>query len=197
MAEDPAPARGRKRSEQTRLAILAAAYELTLEVGFAGVTVEGVAKRAGAGKQTVYRWWATKADVLLEALALKADLTVSTADQGSFEAEVDAFLRDSAALLAVPGVVPVLRSLMAEAQRDTDFRHRFQDGFLTRRRAAFETVVARAAARGDKPVHLTAALAADLVFGLIWYRVLATERLLGEDDITAVRRLLSEQPGEE
>jgi hypothetical protein len=86
---------------------------------------------------------------------------------------------------------------MAEAQRDADFRRRFQDGFLTRRRAAFETVVARAAARGDKPVHLTSALAADLVFGLIWYRVLATERLLGEDDITAVRRLLSEQPGEE
>jgi AcrR family transcriptional regulator len=191
------PARGRKRSEQTRLAILTAAYELTTEVGFPDLTIEGIAARAGAGKQTVYRWWPTKADVLLEALALKADLKVSTADQGSFDAELDAFLRDSAALMAFPGVVPVLRSLMAEAQRDADFRRRFQDGFLSKRRAALETIVERASARGDKPPHLTAAFAADLVFGLIWYRVLATERLLGQDDITAVRRLLNEHPGQE
>ncbi|MGW2380135.1 TetR/AcrR family transcriptional regulator [Streptomyces sp. NPDC001658] len=191
------PTRGRKRSEQTRLAILTAAYELTTEVGFPDLTIEGIAARAGAGKQTVYRWWPTKADVLLEALALKADLKVSIADQGSFDTELDTFLRDSAALMAFPGVVPVLRSLMAEAQRDADFRHRFQDGFLTKRRAALETVVERAAARGDKPVHLTAAFAADLVFGLIWYRVLATERLLDQDDITAVRRLLNGHSGEE
>ncbi|MER7923741.1 TetR/AcrR family transcriptional regulator [Streptomyces sp. NPDC096057] len=191
------PARGRRRSEQTRLAILTAAYELTTEVGFPDLTIEGIAARAGAGKQTVYRWWPTKADVLLEALALKADLKVSTADRGSFDAELDAFLRDSAALMAFPGVVPVLRSLMAEAQRDADFRRRFQDGFLVKRRAALETLVERAAARGDKPAHLTGDFAADLVFGLIWYRVLATERLLGQDDITAIRRLLNEQPGEE
>ncbi|MFI9778586.1 TetR/AcrR family transcriptional regulator [Streptomyces sp. NPDC051956] len=191
------PARGRKRSEQTRLAILTASYELTTEVGFPDLTIEGIAARAGAGKQTVYRWWPTKADVLLEALALKADLKVSTADQGSFDAELDAFLRDSAALMAFPGVVPVLRSLMAEAQRDADFRRRFQDGFLIKRRAALETIVDRAAARGDKPAHLTAAFTADLVFGLIWYRVLATEILLGQDDITAIRRLLNEHPGEE
>lgn len=191
------PARGRKRSEQTRLAILAAAYELTTEVGFPDVTIEGIAARAGAGKQTVYRWWPTKADVLLEALALKADLKVSTADQGSFDAELDAFLRDSAALMAYPGVAPVLRSLMAEAQRDAEFRRRFQDGFLNRRRAALEIVVERAAVRGDKPVDLTAAFAADLVFGLIWYRILATERLLDHNDITAIRRLLNEHPGEE
>ena len=191
------PARGRRRSEQTRLAILTAAYELTIEVGFPDLTVEGIAARAAAGKQTVYRWWPTKADVLLEALVLKADLEVSTADRGSLDLELDAFLRDSAALMAVPGVVPVLRSLMAEAQRDADFRRRFQDGFLARRRAALETVVERAATRGDKPAHLTPALAADLVFGLVWYRVLATERLLGDEDITALRRLLTGVPGEE
>jgi AcrR family transcriptional regulator len=191
MAGATTSARGRKRSEQTRLAILTAAYELTTEVGYQDLTVEGIAARARAGKQTVYRWWPTKADVLLEALALKADLKVSTADQGSFETELEAFLRDSAALMAFPGVVPVLRSLMAEAQRDSDFRRRFQDGFLFKRRAALETIVERAAARGDKPAHLTATFAADVVFGLIWYRVLATERLLDQEDVTAIQRLLT------
>ena len=86
---------------------------------------------------------------------------------------------------------------MAEAQRDADFRRRFQDGFLNKRRAALETIVDRAAARGDKPAHLTAAFAADLVFGLIWYRVLATEQLLDQNDITAIRDLLNAHPGKE
>jgi AcrR family transcriptional regulator len=184
-------ASGRRRNEEARLAILTAAYELTAELGYQDVTVERIAARAGSGKQTVYRWWPTKADVLLEALVLKADLKVSTADQGSFAAELDTFLRDSAALMAFPGVVPILRSVMAEAQRDPEFRARFQEGFLAKRRAALETVVDRAEARGDRPARLTTGLAADLVFGLIWYRVLATERLLEPGDVDAVRDLLT------
>lgn len=190
-------ARGRKRSEETRRAILTAAYELTVEVGYAELTIEGIAARAGSGKQTVYRWWPTKADVLLEALALKADLNVSVADHGSFDADLQAFLGDSAALLAIPGVAPVLRSLMAEAQHEADFRCRFQQGFIAKRRAALEGVVERAGRRGDAPAHLTPGLVADLVFGLIWYRIMATERLIGTDDVTAIRLLLTPDPSEE
>jgi AcrR family transcriptional regulator len=194
MPDTTTPPRGRRRSEQTRLAILTAAYELTVEVGYAELTIEGIAARAGSGKQTVYRWWPTKADTLLEALALKADLEVSTADQGSFRKELRAFMKDSARLMAFPGVVSVLRSLMGEAQRDPDFRRRFQDGFLAKRRAVVETLVERASARGDKPAYLTTALAADVIFGLIWYRVLATDNLLTDCDITGIERLLT-QPG--
>jgi AcrR family transcriptional regulator len=194
MTGSPTSPRGRKRSEQTRLAILTATYELTTEVGYQDLTIEGIAARAGAGKQTVYRWWPTKADVLMEALALKADLGVSVADQGSFEADLGVFLRDSAVLLEHPGVVPVLRSLMSEAQRDPDFRRRFQEGFLGKRRAAVETLVSRASERGDKPGYLSAGLCADLVFGLIWYRVLATEAALTDQDIAAIQRLLTTIP---
>ncbi|TDP97363.1 TetR/AcrR family transcriptional regulator [Labedaea rhizosphaerae] len=191
MGTPPEQTRGRKRSEQTRLAILTAAYELTTEVGYQDLTIEGIAARAGSGKQTVYRWWSTKADVLLEALALKADLSVTTADQGSFADDVGAFLRDSAVLLARPGVVAVLRSLMSEAQRDQDFRDRFQREFLHKRRGAIDVLVTRAARRGDKPAFLSADLCADLIFGLIWYRVLATEPKLTDQDIAALQRLLS------
>jgi AcrR family transcriptional regulator len=190
MTSPATPVRGRRRSEQTRIAILTAAYELTTEVGYQELTIEGIAARAAAGKQTVYRWWPAKADVLLEALVLKADLGVSTADQGSFETELRVFLADSAALLAHPGVAQVLRSLMGEAQRDPDFRRRFQEGFLLKRRTALESIVERAALRGDKPATLTPSLVADLVFGLIWYRVLATERLLDAHDIADLQTLL-------
>ncbi|MBT2412994.1 TetR/AcrR family transcriptional regulator [Streptomyces sp. ISL-12] len=60
----PAP---RRRSEKSRRAIYDAALALVGEVGYPRTTIEGIAARAGVGKQTIYRWWSSKADVLLEA----------------------------------------------------------------------------------------------------------------------------------
>lgn len=183
--------RGPKRNERARLAILTAAFELVREAGYRGVTIEGIATRAGVGKQTVYRWWSTKADVLLEAGALKADLHVSTADHGSYRSDLEQFLRDSFTLLALPGIPRLLRSLMAEAQIDPDFAVRFREGFLNRRRSALAEVLDRANARGDAPSDQPADLLADVVFGVIWYRVLATERPLDAADVTPLLDLLA------
>ncbi|GAB3613876.1 TetR/AcrR family transcriptional regulator [Humibacter ginsengisoli] len=183
--------RGPKRNERARLAILTASFDLTQEVGYRGLTIEGIAARAGVGKQTVYRWWPTKADVLLEAGALKADLGVSTADSGSYRGDLEQFLRDSFALLAFPGLAGLLRSLMAEAQIDPDFAVRFREGFLDRRRSALIGLLDRARARGDAPGDLPADLLADVVFGVIWYRLLATERPLNATDLAPLLDLLA------
>jgi AcrR family transcriptional regulator len=56
-----------RRSEKSRRAIYDAALTLVGEVGYPKTTIEGIAARAGVGKQTIYRWWSSKADVLLEA----------------------------------------------------------------------------------------------------------------------------------
>lgn len=172
------------------MAILTAAFELTREVGYRGLTIEGIAARAGVGKQTVYRWWPTKADVLLEAGAVKADLRVSVADRGSYRADLEEFFRDSFALLKFPGLEGLLRSLMAEAQLDPEFAARFRSGFLNRRRAALAEISNRAVTRGDAR-RLSGELLADVVFGVIWYRLLATERPLSQSDVTALLDLLA------
>ncbi|WP_328772103.1 TetR/AcrR family transcriptional regulator [Streptomyces sp. NBC_00286] len=65
-SQKPAP-NSTRRSERSRRAIYAAALTLVGEVGYAKTTIEGIAARAGVGKQTIYRWWPSKADVLLEA----------------------------------------------------------------------------------------------------------------------------------
>lgn len=176
------------------MAILTAAFELTRDEGYRNLTIEGIAARAGVGKQTVYRWWPTKADVLLEALATKAQLRVSVADRGAYRDELDEFLRDSFTLLAFPGVTPALRSLMAESQLDPQFALRFRDGFLDKRRAALAEIVARARARGDAPEQMSDDLIADLVFGTIWYRILATDRALDETDLAVLRDLVDPAP---
>ncbi|MCV2395189.1 TetR/AcrR family transcriptional regulator [Actinotalea sp. M2MS4P-6] len=191
MARAEPARRGPKRNETSRRAILTAAFEITRVDGVRNLTVEGIAARAGVGKQTIYRWWPSKTDVLLEALAVTADLRVSVADRGSYRAELTEFLRDSFALLAAPGVGEALRGLMAEAQLDPDFGARFRVDFLERRRAALAEVLDRARARGEAPARLPDDLIADLVFGTIWYRTLATDRTPGEDDAAALLDLLA------
>jgi AcrR family transcriptional regulator len=180
---------GRPRSEASRQAILAAAIELAVETGYAGLTIEGIAARAGVGKQTIYRWWPSKADVLLEAGAVKADRFVPVDDQGSYRADLRAFLRASYAMAGHRQFVDLLRALMAEAQLDRDFGERFRVSFLERRRDALAVITGRARERGDLPARPDPATVADIVFGTIWYRILATTRPLDEawaDDLIAV-----------
>jgi len=180
--------RGRPRSEASRQAILAAALEIAAEAGYAGLTIEGIAARAGVGKQTIYRWWPTKADILLEAGAAKAELRVPVEDRGSYAADLRAFLTASYKMANDGRLADLLRALMAEAQLDPAFGERFRRDFLERRRDALAVIVDRARERGDLPPRPAPAVVADLVFGTIWYRVLATRRRLDKalvDDLVA------------
>ena len=175
-ADDTDPGRrrpGRRRSEGSRDAILLAATELVVEQGYAAVSIEKIAQRAGVGKQTIYRWWPSKGDVLLEALARKVDVHIALPDEGSWAADLRRMLDDSFALAQAPQLGELLRALMVEAQLDPPFGARFRAEFLERRRAAIATLVERARRRGDLPATLTAGFAADVVFGVFWYRLLA------------------------
>jgi AcrR family transcriptional regulator len=172
---------GRKRSEQSRLAILAAAFELAVEVGYANTTLEGIAARSGAGKQTIYRWWPSKADVVLDALATKTDVVVPLPDTGNFRQDLLRFLVSSFTAATRPEFATLLRALMAQAQLDPDFGRRFRTGFLHRRRDTLRVLLDRAAERDELPRGMSADTVADVVFGVIWYRLLATDRPLDEE----------------
>ncbi|MFD0331213.1 TetR/AcrR family transcriptional regulator [Streptacidiphilus monticola] len=65
----------RPRSDAAHRAILDAALALAVEHGYTGVTIKGIAERAGVGRQTVYRWWPTRGAVLLEAMGRSAPPT--------------------------------------------------------------------------------------------------------------------------
>lgn len=163
---------GRKRSSVRRQAILEAALSLLAEHGYGGLTTEAIAARARSGKQTIYRWWPGKADLLLEALLGTADLWVPTADTGSYVSDLRRFLETTFALGEDRRVVEVLRGMMAESLLDPGFAERFREGFLRRRRDALRLVLDRARERGDLPPAPSPELVLDLVFGLVWYRAL-------------------------
>jgi AcrR family transcriptional regulator len=168
MDEQP-PRRGRPRSEAARAAVLAAAVDELLERGYAAVTVEGIAARARVGKQTIYRWWPGKAEVVLEAMLERAARLIRVPDKGSLEADLNAFL---AATFRERGYRPVLIGLMAEALLDPAFAEQFREEFLFGRRAALRTIFEQARARGELAADLDVELLIDVVFGVLWYRVL-------------------------
>lgn len=174
------------------MAILVAAFELVDEVGYAGLTIEGIANRAGCGKQTIYRWWPSRAHVLLEALAVKADLFVTNADHGSYADDLRAFLEDTFRLGRHQRVVDILRVLMAEAQINEEFGRLFRSAFLQRRRDALQVVLDRARTRGDLPPSPAASTVLDIVFGTLWYRILATRRPVGDDLVEELTATLTQ-----
>ena len=162
----------RQRSEESRQAILAAALELLRQHSYREMTTDAIAMAAGVGKQTIYRWWKTKADVVLDALAEHAREVVAP-ETGSLEGDVRAFFEVTVRLVrGSRGSGPVLRGLMAEAQLDAAFAPRFA-AFIETRRAALAAVLARHA-RGTSDIDVMV----DMLFGAMWYRLLVGHRPL-------------------
>jgi AcrR family transcriptional regulator len=149
--------------------VLAAALGLAAEQGPNGLRMEAIARRAGVSKDTLYRWWPSRAEVLLEALAHRGEDTIPVPDTGSLSADLRAFLRATAAA-ADPATQRLLRAVAAEAAADPGFRTLVRDAFLARRRTALAQLLDRAARRGEITAG-QAATSVDLVYGSLWYRL--------------------------
>src|ERR1700722_5464065 len=87
------------RSQEARLPVLEAADDLLAERGFAGVTIEGIAARAGVAKQTIYRWWPSKVEVLLDTLIEDSQESLALPETGSAIEDARQYLRRPARLL--------------------------------------------------------------------------------------------------
>jgi AcrR family transcriptional regulator len=107
-----------RRSQTSRQAILNAALDLVGEVGYARLSIEGIAARAGAGKQTIYRWWPSKGAVLFDALMTLTEGQDAEAaelpDTGDLEADLKAVLRATVDELNEPRYSEPMRALAVE-----------------------------------------------------------------------------------
>jgi AcrR family transcriptional regulator len=162
------------RSEPARLAVLEAADDLLVEHGFAGVTIEGIAAKAGVAKQTIYRWWASKTDILFDALTQDASEFFTVPDTGDLGADLRARLHELATFLTATDAGAVVRALAGQAQHDPVVATRFRSEFLTAQRDLDREPFRRAAARGDLTSGADIELATDLLAGPVYYRVLIT-----------------------
>jgi AcrR family transcriptional regulator len=155
------------------MAILEAADDLLVERGFAGVTIEGIAARAQVAKQTIYRWWTSKTDILFDALAEDA-AEYFTAHDGDLGSDLRHHLRQLAAFLADTDAGAVCRALAGQAQHDPGVAARFRADFVTPQRNRDRAPFRRAQSRGELPDAMDIDLAVDQLVGPVYYRVLVT-----------------------
>ena len=169
------------RSEEARLAVLQASDDLLLERGFANLSVEAIAAKAGVAKQTIYRWWESKTDILFDAFDGDAEEHFRAADHGNLAGDLHDLMRQLAAFLGQADTRAVFRALAGQAQHDQKAEHRFREQVIDRLRIREHIALERAMARGELAPGTDLELALDELTGPVFFRTLLGEGRLGPD----------------
>ncbi|MFB7467162.1 TetR/AcrR family transcriptional regulator [Streptomyces sp. NPDC056224] len=165
-----------RRSDRSRRAILDAALALVGEVGYNKLTIEAIAARAGVGKQTIYRWWPSKAAVLLDAsLALAGDAEAAAdwtgfPDTGDLAADLKYVLRATVDELLDAKYEAPARALTAAGATDPELGARFTERLLEPQLALYEARLRTAREAGQLAPDTDLRLMVEMLLGPLTYR---------------------------
>ncbi|MEW1647948.1 TetR/AcrR family transcriptional regulator [Streptomyces sp. NPDC091219] len=193
----PAPrAAGRPRSATADTAILAATREALVELGWSRLTLGDVAARAGVAKTTLYRRWAGKNELVVDAVAELFD-ELRLPDRGTLAADIEGVVLQFAAILARPEAKSGLMAVVAESTRDDALRERIRTSIVDRQKRLVLEGRARAQARGELPPETdpeeagrTADLIFDVVAGAVVHRTLVSAEPADERWVRSLTQVL-------
>ncbi|WP_372499172.1 TetR/AcrR family transcriptional regulator [Streptomyces somaliensis] len=189
---------GRPRSAAADTAILEATRAALVELGWSGLSMGDVAARAGVAKTTLYRRWAGKNELVVDAVAVLFD-ELELPDRGSLAADVRGVVRQFAALLARPEARTALMAVVSEATRDEPLRERIRVSIVERQKRLVLEGRARARARGELPAAATGReggtdadddLVFDVIAGAVVHRALVSGQPVDEEWIGRLTALL-------
>ncbi|GGQ30432.1 TetR/AcrR family transcriptional regulator [Streptomyces roseolilacinus] len=184
-----APAGAAVLREDVTEAIRAAVFEELAAVGFARMSIEGIARRAGVGKTAVYRRWKSKLSLVLDLLTAFAVEGLPAPATGSLYGDVRALLEVAAHALRHPVASQVIPDLLVEAARHPEIAQAVRTTLLDGQRGVVAQVVREAVARGELAEGADADRALDLIVGpLYWRLVVVRDARLPEgylDDLAA------------
>lgn len=187
---------GRPRSAAADAAILAATRDALVELGWSKLTMGDVSARAGVAKTTLYRRWAGKNELVVDAVAELFD-ALELPDRGSLEADIEYVVLQFAALLRRPEARTALMAVVAESTRDEALRDRIRSAIVDRQKRLVVLGRERAQERGELPAEEDQALAGhttDLIFdviaGTVVHRALVSSEPVDEGWVAAFTALL-------
>lgn len=167
---------GRPRNEQARHAVLAAAYDILVEGGLGAFSTEGVALRSGVARTTIYRWWPSKGLLAIESFleAFRPQLVYATTNDPA--ADFRTLIRSLVRALSGPAG-RIAKSVVAEAQRDTETRRLFVEAFSEPLRKESARLLARGIERGVFREDLDVSPVLDATVGAVYLRLLLDQPL--------------------
>jgi AcrR family transcriptional regulator len=169
----PAPARGgRPRSERAHQAILAAARELLIAEGFAAMRLEHVAARAGVGKATIYRRWASKEELAQELLLELAAPHIAVVNADTTRAELLAAVINPMRAVTETDFGPVIRALLSQIASNPSLGDPFRATVVQARRNEVARLIERGVARGDLRPDADIDLATEMLVGPVYFRLM-------------------------
>ncbi|MGH3128997.1 MAG: TetR/AcrR family transcriptional regulator, partial [Gaiellaceae bacterium] len=156
--------RGRPRRASAGEAILEATLGLLAERGFQATTIEAIADRAGVGRNTIYRRWSSKEELIADALGdLTAELDVQ--EDGEIYAQLLARISDFVHVFAHPLLGRLLPGLLGELERNPAFASAYVERIVTPRYERIVELLGRAVARGELDEQADPEVIADLLVG--------------------------------
>ncbi len=180
---------GRPRSERAREAVLQAVDDLLVDVGYTAMTMKGIATRAGVSRQTVYRWWSTKAEILFEASAADAEEELSVTATGEPLRDLTAYLGALVHFLTRSPAGIAYRALLGEAQHDPEVAHLLATKDVLGDSA--RTVLARTVPGYDTPPAVE--LATARLIGPIFFSIMSGRDPARLDPAEQARTFLGDQ----
>ncbi|MFF8412014.1 TetR/AcrR family transcriptional regulator [Streptomyces omiyaensis] len=166
-----APAGAAVLREDVTEAIREAVFEELAAVGFARMSIEGIARRAGVGKTAVYRRWKSKLALVLDLVGAVAAQGLPAPATGSLEGDVRALLAVASHALRHPIASQVIPELLVEAARQPEIAEPVRSALLDGQEGVVAQIVREAVARGELPEGTDPALALDLVVGPLYWRL--------------------------
>ena len=164
---------GRPRSEATQQAIIDATIGLLDEVDYRDISIDRIAATAKVGKQSIYRWWPSKAEVILEAYTQKLNRLPPLLPSPDAFADLDDDLRRFFAIMRNDLIAKGMRSMIAEAQLDPDFKHQFYARVARVRCEALRRIFRHGQSLGQFRTDLDEDALAHIIHGAFWYRLLS------------------------
>ncbi|WP_306368053.1 TetR-like C-terminal domain-containing protein [Nocardiopsis sp. CC223A] len=162
--------RGRPRDERSHAAILAATAELVAETGYAATSLAAVAARARVGKDTIYRRWSGKAELVYEAVFTTTD-TAPVPDTGTLEGDLDVLVRQLIDEFSAPAAAAALPGLLADFAASPTLRATIRTAFLAPAEQRLADVFDRARERGETGGGVESGLVLDTLVAIILFRL--------------------------
>ncbi|GAA3746159.1 TetR/AcrR family transcriptional regulator [Micromonospora maritima] len=165
-------------------AIHAAVLDLLTTEGYAGLTIEGVARRSEVNKTTLYRWWPSKPSLVAATFRHTIARDLPVPDTGSLRGDLVALVTAKVAFLG-DGPGRLAADVLAHTGADPELA-RLADEILGQHCAHVTEVTDRARNRGELTGPVDNQLLADLLLGPVWLRTVVTRRPLSNSDVDAL-----------
>ena len=193
----PTPRLGRPRSQKTRTAIMRAVLSMLKREDYADISIERIAATAKVSKHSIYRWWNSKGDMVLDAF-LEYALTraAKVAHSENVFVDLENFVVAAHQSWRDPLYEKGLRGLVIEMAFDPTLRLKFSEDYLAPRKHIISTILQHGIDRGQLRADTDLETVVDVVLGFVWFHIsfnatVQDERRAAQKLAAMLRRSLS------